>query len=597
MKDIILVGNPNSGKSTLLNTLTGMRTHVGNFPGVTVDVATGLLLPKYASIKRASVTDLPGIYSLTPFSADEAVAVRLILRVSETDSVIINVAESGSLARSLALTLQLLETGKPVVLAINDVSAGEPRALPDAEKLSRKLGIPVAIINARSGKNIHELLEKAARVHESRSNITQVKTTSDTYEARQTARYDYAEDILRASGGGAITETHSAMTKIVISFSLAVSCLAVCGGFLLGDFLRDLLVTFSSELKTYLSLTVRVRPALTDLVCGGLISGVGNVLCFLPSVCAVFLFISVLEDTGLMARAAAALDKPLSKIGLSGKAALPLLLGFGCTVPAVMSARGLSSRKERLLVALTVPFMSCSAKIPVYVLLAGVFFYETQIAVILLLYLSGIAIFLIVSAFLSRITPGETTFLMEIPVLRIPNPANTAAILREKARDFLRRAFGIILLFSVGIWFLGQFAWFDGRLTLSASIDGSLLSDAARFISPIFAPLGFGDWRVTAALLTGLTAKEAVVSTLSVLFDGNPAAISAVLPVSGAAPLMMFILLYSPCAAAIATMKREIFPGGSAVPALIKTVLLMLAQCALAWGAAFAVRIIAALLL
>ena len=486
-----LAGNQNCGKTTLFNQLTGANQHVGNFPGVTVDRKDGTI----RNHPEATVTDLPGIYSLSPYSSEEIVTRDFLLK-SHPDG-IINIVDASNLERNLCLTMQLMELGIPMVLALNMMDeVRENGGSVRVNELEKILGIPVVPISAAKNEGV------------------------------------------------------DAVTGL-ISKALAAA---------------------------------DVNTVVQSLVVDGVCKGVGSVISFLPTIVTLFFFLSIPEDTGYMARVAFVMDKPLRKIGLSGRSFVPMLIGFGCSVPAIMSTRTLSSERDRKLTILLTPFMSCSAKLPIYSLMVSTFFVRKYQALVMVgLYVFGIICGILYALILNKTKfKGEPVpFVMELPNYRLPSAKSVVQLLWEKAKGFLQKAFTIIFAATIVIWFLQTF---DARFNVAKSAENSLLAAIGNLAAPLFAPLGFGDWRVATALITGFTAKESVVSTLNILLGGSTAGVSAMFTPFSAVVFLVFTLLYTPCVAAIATVKREM--GGAKAATLIAV-----SQCAIAWVVAFVVHL------
>ena len=665
-----LAGNQNCGKTTLFNTLTGSNQHVGNFPGVTVDQKTG----EIRGAKNCSVVDLPGIYSLRPYTQEEIVSRDFIC--NEKPDGIINIVDATNIERNLYLTLQLIELKVPMVLALNMMD--EVRAnsgVIDVQKMSEALGIPVVPISASKGEGVSELIDRAVQTakgrvypavtdfcqqgspvhrcihavvhliedHADRVGIParfcaakiiegdpaieasleldqnekellehcivemETETGLDRSAALADMRYNFIEKVV----GESVVKCHEsrehrrsmAMDKILtgkytaIPVFLGVMFLVFWLTFnVLGSWLSDLMSFGIDKLTAVVDAGLTaygINPVVHSLIIDGVFAGVGSVLSFLPIIVVLFFFLSILEDTGYMARVAFVMDKALRKIGLSGRSFVPMLIGFGCSVPAIMATRTVSSDRDRKMTILLTPFMSCSAKIPIYSVFAAAFFPGKGALVMICLYLTGI-ILAILSALLLKGTAfrGQPVpFVMELPNYRFPSAKSVGLLLWEKARDFLQRAFTIIFLATIIIWFLQTF---DTRLNVVADSADSLLAIIGRFIAPIFAPLGFGDWRVATALISGFTAKEAVVSTLSVLLNTSVSALSGALSgmftTLSAVSFLVFTLLYTPCAAAVATIKRELRSGWATVGVVIM-------QCTVAWIAALLVFQIGGLLI
>ena len=654
-----LAGNQNCGKTTLFNQLTGSNQHVGNFPGVTVDQKSGPVRGQ----KDCTVVDLPGIYSLRPYTAEEIVTRDFILK-SKPDG-IINIVDATNLERNLYLTLQLLTLRVPTVLALNmmDELTGNGGSI-DTDKLSQQLGVPVVPICAASGDGVEALIEAAVRTaedkrlpavvdfcapgpvhrcihavchqiedHAQRAGLSvrfaatwvidgdeavleqlhldqnekeliehsivqmELERGLDRNAAIADMRYTFIEALVKAcvvkpheskerlrsvSADKILTGKYTAI-PIFIGVMLLIFYLTF---HVIGQGLSDLLASGIDALTVVVdrALTAyHLNPVVQSLVIDGIFQGVGSVLSFLPIIVTLFFFLSILEDTGYMARVAFVMDKLLRRIGLSGRSIVPMLIGFGCTVPGVMASRTLPSERDRKMTILLTPFMSCSAKLPIYSLFAVTFFPEYAALVMVGLYFLGILVG-IGMAFLLKGTlfKGEAVpFVMELPNYRLPGLKNVAQLLWEKARDFLERAFTVIFLATIIIWFLQNF---DFQLSLTADPQESILAWIASGIAPLFAPLGFGDWRVSTALITGFMAKESVVSTLTILY-GSSAALGAALSPAAAAPLLVFCLLYTPCIAAVASVKREM--GGRWATVMVVN------QCVVAWLAALVVRFLA----
>ena len=656
---LALAGNQNCGKTTLFNQLTGSNQHVGNFPGVTVDQKIGQVRGQ----KGCSVVDLPGIYSLRPYTAEEIVTRDFIL--NQKPDGIINIVDATNLERNLYLTLQLLTLRVPTVLALNmmDELTGNGGSI-DVQKMAQTLGVPVVPICAATADGVSELIDEAVRVAEGKilpqvydfcepgpvhrcihavchqiedhaqaagintrfsatwliegdsgiedalkldqnekelieHSVLQMEQERglDRNAALADMRYSFIEKLVREAvvkpresrqhrrsvqADKILTGKYTAI-PIFIGVMFLIFFLTF---HVIGAFLSDLLALGIDKLTalTDAALTAYgLNPVVQSLIIDGIFEGVGSVLSFLPVIVTLFFFLSILEDTGYMARVAFVMDKLLRRIGLSGKSVVPMLIGFGCTVPAVMAARTLPSERDRTMTILLTPFMSCSAKLPIYSLFAVTFFPEYAALVMVGLYFLGILVG-IGMAFLLKGTlfKGEAVpFVMELPNYRLPGLKNVAQLLWEKARDFLERAFTVIFLATIIIWFLQNF---DFQLSLTADPQESILAWIASGIAPLFAPLGFGDWRVSTALITGFMAKESVVSTLTILY-GSSAALGAALSPAAAAPLLVFCLLYTPCIAAVASVKREM--GGRWATVMVVN------QCVVAWLAALVVRFLA----
>ena len=659
---IALAGNPNCGKTTLFNALTGSNQYVGNWPGVTVEKKEGTAR---LGDRELTVVDLPGIYSLSPYSMEEIVARDFI--ICEGPDAILNIVDATNLERNLYLTVQLLELERPLVLALNFMDEVEARGDSiDVERLSRQLGVPVVPITAKTGQGLDELLQAAHRqmhlgctfepddlydsfthdIHhrmgellhdyaysahlpahwaaikllegdklveealhlpravqeELRSIIAEYEASSDLGD-RETliadSRYQYIERVVEASvvkGHAAAGPTLSERIDRVVTGKYTALPLFLCAMLAMftitfgpfGSWLQNgvsaLIDLFSGWLDGTLA-AAGVSPVLISLVCDGIIAGVGGVLSFLPQIALLFFFLSFLEDSGYMSRAAFIMDRLLRRFGLSGKAFIPMLMGFGCSVPAIMATRTLSSNRDRKMTILLTPFMSCSAKIPIYTLFAAAFFPGHELLVMLALYFGGILVGILVALVLKNTAfkGNPVPFVMELPNYRFPSAKSVVLLMWEKAKDFLTRAFTVIFMATVIIWFMQTF---DTRLNVVENSADSILAALGRLVSPIFAPLGFGDWRMVTALVSGFTAKEAVVSTFGVILGVSTEqlgiALHSLFTTASAASFLAFCLLYTPCVAAVSTIKTELKSGW-------KTVGIVFAQCLVAWLAAFMV--------
>ena len=657
-----LAGNQNCGKTTLFNQLTGSNQHVGNFPGVTVDRKSGAI----RNNPNTEVTDLPGIYSMSPYTSEEIVTRQFI--IGEKPTGIINIVDATNIERNLYLTMQLMELDTPMVLALNmmDEMRGNGGTV-RINKMEAMLGIPVVPISAAKNEGVDELVDHALHVAKYQERPGRMDFCSEEDHGGAVHRCIHGiihliEDHAEAAGipvrfaatklvegdqrieaalkldqnekemiehiivqmeqergldrAAAIADMrfhfiHQLVEQTVVKPRQSKEQLrsAQIDRFLTGRYtaipafvgimalvfyltfgviglaLQNLLEAGIDALTAAVDSTLtawNVNAAVHSLVIDGIFTGVGSVLSFLPIIVTLFFFLSLLEDTGYMARVAFVMDKLLRRIGLSGRSIVPMLIGFGCTVPGVMASRTLPSERDRKMTILLTPFMSCSAKLPIYSLFAAAFFPEHAALVMVSLYFLGIAVGILMAILLkSSVFKGEAVpFVMELPNYRLPGLKNVVQLLWEKARDFLQRAFTVIFVATIIIWFLQSF---DLRLSLTADPQQSILAWLASGIAPLFAPLGFADWRVSTALITGFMAKESVVSTLTILY-GSSAAFAAALSPAAAAPLLVFCLLYTPCIAAVASVKREL--GG-------KWALIMVAnQCIVAWLAAFGTRLI-----
>ena len=657
-----LAGNQNCGKTTLFNQLTGSNQHVGNFPGVTVDRKSGAI----RNNPNTEVTDLPGIYSMSPYTSEEIVTRQFI--IGEKPTGIINIVDATNIERNLYLTMQLMELDTPMVLALNmmDEMRGNGGTV-RINKMEAMLGIPVVPISAAKNEGVDELVDHALHVAKYQERPGRMDFCGEEDHGGAVHRCIHGiihliEDHAKAAGipvrfaatklvegdqrieaalkldqnekemiehiivqmeqergldrAAAIADMrfhfiHQLVDQTVVKPRQSKEQLrsAQIDRFLTGRYtaipafvgimalvfyltfgviglaLQNLLEVGIDALTAAVDSTLtawNVNAAVHSLVIDGIFTGVGSVLSFLPIIVTLFFFLSLLEDTGYMARVAFVMDKLLRRIGLSGRSIVPMLIGFGCTVPGVMASRTLPSERDRKMTILLTPFMSCSAKLPIYSLFAAAFFPEHAALVMVSLYFLGIAVGILMAILLkSSVFKGEAVpCVMELPNYRLPGLKKVVQLLWEKARDFLQRAFTVIFVATIIIWFLQSF---DLRLSLTADPQQSILAWLASGIAPLFAPLGFADWRVSTALITGFMAKESVVSTLTILY-GSSAAFAAALSPAAAAPLLVFCLLYTPCIAAVASVKREL--GG-------KWAFIMVAnQCIVAWLAAFGTRLI-----
>lgn len=559
-----LAGNQNCGKTTLFNRLTGANQRVGNWPGVTVERKEGTLS---APDEGVAVVDLPGAYALAPYSAEEAVTRDFLL--SGQASVILNVVDATQLERSLYLTLELLALGRPLVVALNLMDEAARRGdCIDAPALSRALGVPVVPISARRGEGL-DALRRAAR------RCPPPAPCPVAAEAEAEARYAWIERCLRGClrrGGARRAERSERLDRVLLHrwLGLPLFALLVLGVFFaafgpMGTALAEAfgaLLDRGTAVMAGALLRWGAAPWARSLLIDGVCRGVGSVLSFLPTLLVLFFLLALLEDSGYMARAAFLMDAPLRRVGLNGRAFIPLLLGFGCTVPAVMSARSLGDERDRRLTVLLTPFMSCGAKAPLYALLARAFFSGRAAPVMGALYALGVLLAALAGGAYRRWALGgdAAPFWMELPDYRLPTPRGVARQVAERARDFVRRAFTVVFLATLGVWFLQRFT---ATLAPAATLAESLLGRLSGALAPLLRPAGFGDARAAAALLTGLLAKESVVSTLSVLANGStPTLLGQLFPTPLAAcSFLVFALLYSPCAAALAAIRREL--GGA----------------------------------
>ena len=655
-----LAGNQNCGKTTLFNALTGSNQHVGNFPGVTVDQKAGVIKGT-----DHQVVDLPGIYSIRPYTQEEIVTRDFILK-SKPDA-IINIVDATNMERNLYLTLQLLTLQVPTVIALNmmDELVGNGGSV-DVQKMSEAIGVPVVPISAAKNQGITELvdtlLDTASRRvtpkvqdfcpegpvhrcihavchiiedHAQRVNIARrfcamklIEGEQDFFDALELSqnekeliehtiiemehetgldrnaaladmRYNFIEKVCNQCVVKAkeskehrrSMQIDKVLTHRIFAIPLFIAIMGLVFFLtfnVVGAFLSDVMA-YAIDGLTILAdraLTAYgINPVVHSLIIDGIFAGVGSVVSFLPLIVTLFFFLSILEDSGYMARVAFVMDKLLRKIGLSGRSFVPMLVGFGCSVPAIMATRTLSSNRDRKMTILLTPFMSCSAKIPIYTLFAAAFFPGHELLVMLALYFGGILVGILVALVLKNTAfkGNPVPFVMELPNYRFPSAESVVLLMWEKAKDFLTRAFTVIFMATVIIWFMQTF---DTRLNVVENSASSILAALGRLVSPIFAPLGFGDWRMVTALVSGFTAKEAVVSTFGVILGVSTeqlgAALHSLFTTASAASFLAFCLLYTPCVAAVSTIRTELKSGW-------KTVGIVFAQCLVAWLAAFVV--------
>ena len=661
-----LAGNQNCGKTTLFNQLTGSSQHVGNFPGVTVDRKDGTIRGK----ENTLVTDLPGIYSMSPYSSEEIVTRNFVL--NEHPKGIINIVDATKIERNLYLTMQLMELDIPMVLALNmmdEVRENGGSIL--VNQMEEMLGIPVVPISAAKNEGIDELVAHALHVAKYQERpkeidycdanedggavhrclhaimhliedhakaaqipvrfaaaklaegdtlilealkldqnekemlehiVKQMETERGLDRAAAIAhmRFDFIENICDET---VVKPRESKehlrsvkIDKILTGKYTAIPCFIAIMGLVffltfgvIGAFLQNILEVSIDALGGLVDQwmgAANVNSVLRSLVMDGIFTGVGSVLSFLPIIVTLFFFLSMLEDSGYMARVAFVMDKLLRKIGLSGRSIVPMLVGFGCTVPGVMASRTLPSERDRKMTILLTPFMSCSAKLPIYAFFAAAFFPKHSALVMIALYFGGILMGILMAlVFRGTLFKGNAVpFVMELPNYRMPGAKNVGHLLWDKAKDFLQRAFTVIFMATLVIWFLQTF---DSHLNIVSDSQESILATVASVVAPVFAPMGFGDWRISTALITGFMAKESVVSTLSVLFGQTAALLGCITPVS-AASLLVFCLLYTPCVAAIASIKRELGSRWA--------VGVVIGQCVIAWVAAFVVYLVGSVL-
>lgn len=656
-----LIGNQNSGKTTLFNQLTGSNQHVGNFPGVTVEKKEGIIRKR----KNARVVDLPGIYSLSPYTADEVVTRDFLIK--DKPDGIINILDATNIERNLYLTLQLMELNIPMILALNMmdevVACGNSI---DTKRLEAELGVDVVPISASKNEGVSELIDRAIKMVERNSypkkldfctgevhkathsiaHLVEEKAKSIGVPARFAAtkvvegdkpmirelslsknELDIVDHIISDMEKALGTDRESALADMrytyitnlcshvvhkkcetreqllsaiidsilthkffAIPIFLGIMSLIFWLTFgVFGSFLSDTFTFLIDGITSYVDsalTSLGVSAPIHSLIIDGIFAGVGSVLSFLPTILVLFFFLSMLEDSGYMARVAFVMDKLLRKIGLSGRSFVPMLIGFGCSVPAIMATRTLPSERDRKMTIILVPFMSCSAKLPIYAVFTAAFFQENQALVMIILYVLGMAM-AILSGLLLKSTlfrGNPVPFVMELPSYRLPTLKSTALYISDKAKDFISRAFTVIFIATIAIWLLQSF---DFGLNMVENSTDSMLAAIGKFMSPLFLPLGFGDWKASTALITGLAAKEAVVSTFAVLTGSGEAGtllpmLSTMFTPLAAFSFLCFTLLYMPCIAAFAAMRREF---GSLKGALLTVIY----QTSVAWGVAFIV--------
>lgn len=645
-----LVGNQNCGKTTLFNQLTGSKQHVGNFPGVTVDRKDGVI----RGYANTLITDLPGIYSMSPYSSEEIVTREFVIR--EKPKGIINIVDATNIERNLYLTMQLLELGIPMVVALNMMDElRENGGSVLVNEMEEALGVPVVPISAAKGEGIDELIRHAvhvakyqerpietdyckedkgihrgihavmhliedhakcaeipvrfaaSKVMEGDTKIleqlhmtvnerhileeiarqTEEETGLDRAAAVAQMRFDYIEDVCMDNVVKPKESRESIRSRKIDRFLTGKytgipAFIGIMGMVfwltfnVIGAFLQGVLesgITALTDAAAGAMEAEHVNSVIQSLVVDGIFNGVGGVLSFLPIIVTLFFFLSLLEDSGYMARVAFIMDKLLRKLGLSGRSIVPMLIGFGCTVPGVMASRTLPSERDRKMTILLTPFMSCTAKLPIYAFFTAAFFPKHGALVMIGLYVLGIVMGIFMALIFKKTAfKGEAVpFVMELPNYRMPGAKNVLHLLWDKAKDFLQRAFTVIFIATIVIWFLQNF---DLSLNMVVDSQNSILAMVAGKLAPVFAPAGFGDWRITTALISGFMAKESVVSSLTVLF-GSTAALQSSLSTVGALSLLVFCLLYTPCVAAIASVKREL--GGK------WAVMMAVGQCVIAW--------------
>ena len=658
-----LVGNQNCGKTTLFNQLTGSKQHVGNFPGVTVDRKDGVI----RGYDNTLITDLPGIYSMSPYSSEEIVTREFVIR--EKPKGIINIVDATNIERNLYLTMQLLELGRPMVVALNmmdELRENDGAVL--VNEMEEKLGVPVIPISAAKGEGIEELIRHAVHVakyqeypletdfckreegihrglhavmhliedHAQAAEIpvrfaaskimegdekileqlkltvneknllediakqTEEETGFDRSAAVAQMRFEYieavcSETVIKPKESKERIRSQKMDHFLTGKYTGIPAFIGIMGIVfwltfnVIGSFLQGVLekgITVLTGLVDQAMAAANVSDVIRSLVIDGVFNGVGGVLSFLPIIVTLFFFLSILEDSGYMARVVFIMDKLLRKLGLSGRSIVPMLIGFGCTVPGVMASRTLPSERDRKMTILLTPFMSCTAKLPIYGFFTAAFFPNRGGLIMTGLYVFGIVMGILMALIFKKTAfKGEAVpFVMELPNYRMPGAKNVLHLLWDKAKDFLQRAFTVIFVATIVIWFLQNF---DTGLHMVTDSQNSILALLAGFLSPVFLPVGFGDWRIVTALISGFLAKESVVSSLQVLF-GSKAMLQGSITTAGAASLLVFCLLYTPCVAAIASVKREL--GGKWAAGMVA------GQCVIAWIAAFVVYHIGILL-
>lgn len=658
-----LVGNQNCGKTTLFNQLTGSKQHVGNFPGVTVDRKDGVI----RGYDNTLITDLPGIYSMSPYSSEEIVTREFVIR--EKPKGIINIVDATNIERNLYLTMQLLELGRPMVVALNmmdELRENDGAVL--VNEMEEKLGVPVIPISAAKGEGIEELIRHAVHVakyqeypletdfckreegihrglhavmhliedHAQAAEIpvrfaaskimegdekileqlkltvneknllediakqTEEETGFDRFAAVAQMRFEYieavcSETVIKPKESKERIRSQKMDHFLTGKYTGIPAFIGIMGIVfwltfnVIGSFLQGVLekgITVLTGLVDQAMAAANVSDVIRSLVIDGVFNGVGGVLSFLPIIVTLFFFLSILEDSGYMARVAFIMDKLLRKLGLSGRSIVPMLIGFGCTVPGVMASRTLPSERDRKMTILLTPFMSCTAKLPIYGFFTAAFFPNRGGLIMTGLYVFGIVMGILMALIFKKTAfKGEAVpFVMELPNYRMPGAKNVLHLLWDKAKDFLQRAFTVIFVATIVIWFLQNF---DTGLHMVTDSQNSILALLAGFLAPVFLPVGFGDWRIVTALISGFLAKESVVSSLQVLF-GSKAMLQGSITTAGAASLLVFCLLYTPCVAAIASVKREL--GGKWAAGMVA------GQCVIAWIAAFVVYHIGILL-
>lgn len=561
-----LVGNQNCGKTTIFNQITNMNQHIGNFPGVTVDIKIG----KVPNFNGCEIVDLPGLYSLNCYTKEEYVSKEFVLK--NKPNVLINVIDVNNIERNLYLTLQLKSLGIPMVIGLNMIDELEKNnGKVDIIELEKRIGLPVVPITTVTKEEVKELIKKAYEV--SKKRYTDIYYEEENKQKLIEQKYVEIEKICDGIISIPINNKEKRKTYRIDSLlankflGIPIFIIIMFGIFYLtfnviGDYFSDLInqgIDTVTNVTEEMLMKNNVNIIVQTLIIDGVFTGIGSVMSFLPIIVTLYFFLSLLEDSGYMTRIAFILDKPLSKIGLSGRSAVAILLGFGCSVPAILSTRTIQSEKERKLTMLLVPFMSCSAKIPIYAVFISIFFEKYASIVMISLYVIGAIVGILITAFLNKrtIKKSSSNFIMELPNYRFPSIKNTWILMWNKTKEFIEKAFSIIFVASILIWFLKSF---DTSLCFVTE-EKSMLAQIGKKIAPIFSPVGFSDWRVVTSLITGISAKEAVISTLSILTNTSsqmlPVILKTIFTIPATLSFLIFTLLYTPCIAAISIIKKE----------------------------------------
>lgn len=561
-----LVGNQNCGKTTIFNEITKMNQHVGNFPGVTVENTIGQV-PK---IKDTQIVDLPGLYSLNTYTKEEQVSKEFILKTKP--DVIINVIDSNNLERNLYLTMQLKQLGIPIVIALNMINELQRNGGKiDIEELSKRINTTIVPLTSVTKDEVDNLISqsvKASKIKPIKVNYIEQKNRDEIIEKYKEIEKICKQVLVKPKVSKEKKKTYK-IDKILTNKYLGIPIFIIIMFLIfyltfnvIGEYGTNLInrgIEVVSQKTEEMLVNNNANIIISTLIIDGIFNGIGSVLSFLPIIVTLYFFLSILEDSGYMARIAFIMDKPLSKIGLSGRSAVPILLGFGCSVPAILSIRTIQSEKERKLTMLLVPFISCSAKIPIYAIFISMFFGANSALIMIMLYTIGVIIGITVTAIVKNKikTKSETTFLMELPNYRLPSIKNTWHLMWNKTKEFIEKAFSIIFVSSIIIWFLKSF---DIGLLL-ANEENSILAQIGKKIAPIFSPLGFENWRIATSLIVGISAKEAVISTLSILTNTTSSLLPNILGImftkASCISFLIFVLLYTPCIASISIIKKE----------------------------------------